>query len=158
MRPDELITALNAHNVKYIIVGGFAAILQGANYVTQDIDFCYAREPENLERLIKALEPFHPVIRPNPQLEFNLTLLQENENFTLETEAGEVDLLAYIDGLGSYAEVEKYAEIYQIYDQDYLVLSLEGLIASKEALKRRKDLQLLEELRALLALREEGNK
>ncbi|HLF88015.1 MAG TPA: hypothetical protein VI451_03660 [Anaerolineales bacterium] len=50
MRPDELITALNA------------------------------REPENLERLVKALEPFHPVFRPNPHLEFNFALLQENGN------------------------------------------------------------------------------
>jgi len=158
VRPDELIAALNRHGVKYIIVGGFAAVLQGAHYITQDFDLCYARDAANLERLHKALERFHPVIRPNPNLTFDLASLQNNENFTLDTEVAEIDLLAYIDGLGDYTEVEKYAEGFQVRGQTCLVLSLEGLIKSKSALQRRKDLQLLEELRALMALRQEENK
>ncbi|MFQ5617301.1 MAG: hypothetical protein ACE5GO_12685, partial [Anaerolineales bacterium] len=66
--------------------------LDALRYNTQDIDFCYARDPENLERLFKALKPFNPVIRPNSHLTFDLTLLQENDNFTLDTEVGEIDL------------------------------------------------------------------
>ncbi len=52
MNPEALINALNSHNVKYVIVGGFAAVLQGARYITQDVDFCYARDDENLKRLM----------------------------------------------------------------------------------------------------------
>jgi len=156
VKPDELIAALNLHGVKYVIVGGFAAVLQGAHYITQDIDFCYARDPENLGRLVKALKPFAPVIRPNPQLGFDMNILQENANFTLDTAVGEIDLLGYIDGLGDFLEVEKAAEVFQVHGQDYLVLSLEGLIQSKEALNRRKDIQLLEELNAIHALRKKA--
>ncbi|MBI3761050.1 MAG: hypothetical protein HY260_04195 [Chloroflexi bacterium] len=155
MNPEALITALNAHEVKYVIVGGFAAVLQGASYITQDVDFCYARDEENLARLLQALEPFHPVIRTNPDLPFDLPTLRANPNFTLDTNVGELDLLAAIDGLGDYAEVASHAEVFEVQGQSCHVLSLEGLIASKSVLKRRKDVQLLEELRALAALKKQ---
>jgi len=41
VNPETLITALNTQGVKYVIVGGFAAVLQGARYVTYDVDFCW---------------------------------------------------------------------------------------------------------------------
>jgi len=156
MNPEALIAALNAHEVKYVIVGGFAAVLQGARYITQDVDFCYARDAENLSRLLQALEPFHPVIRTNPNVPFNLPTLQEHPNFTLETEVGELDLLAAIDGLGDYSEVASHADLFQVRGQSCQVLSLEGLIRAKSVLQRRKDVQLLEELRVLEALKKRG--
>lgn len=156
MNPEALITALNTHSVRYVIVGGFAAILQGARYITQDVDLCYARDEENLPRLFRALEPFHPMIRPKPDIPFDLVALRANPNFTLDTDVGELDLLAYIDGLGDYEEVVKHAEVFQVREQSVQVLSLAGLIAAKSALRRRKDVQLLEELRALAALREKN--
>lgn len=155
MQPEALITAWNAHEVKYVIVGGFAAVLQGARYVTQDVDFCYARDEENLSRLLQALEQFHPIIRTHPAIPFDLPALRANPNFTLDTEVGELDLLAAIDGLGDYMEVVGHAAVFEVQGQSCHVLSLEGLIASKSVLKRRKDVQLLEELRALAALKKQ---
>ncbi len=156
MNPEALINALNSHNVKYVIVGGFAAVLQGARYITQDVDFCYARDDENLKRLLQALEPFRPTIRTNPGILFNLETLRANPNFTLESEAGELDLLAAIDGLGDYDVVAAHAEVFQVRGQPCQVLSLDGLIKAKSVLNRRKDAQLLEELRVLLTLKKQG--
>lgn len=153
MNPEALITALNTHGVKYVIVGGLAAILHGARYITQDVDFCYARAKDNLTRLLQALEPFHPIIRPNPDIPFDLATLRANPNFTLDTDVGELDLLASIDGLGDYAEVARKAQVFHVRGQPCLVLSLEALIVAKSVLRRRKDIQLLEELRAMAALR-----
>jgi len=156
MNPEALIAALNVHEVRYVIVGGFAAVLQGARYITQDVDFCYARGEENLTRLAQALASFHPVIRTNPGIPFDLPTLRANPNFTLETDVGELDLLAVIDGLGDYSEVVKHADVFQVRGESCQVLSLEGLIAAKSVLKRRKDAQLLEELRVLVALKKQG--
>jgi len=156
MNPEAVITALNTHKVNYVVVGGFAAVLQGARYITQDVDFCYARDEENLNNLLQALSSFNPVIRPNPSIAFDLSALQNNSNFTLDTDAGEIDLLGYIDGLGDYTEVVKRAEEFEVRGQTCQVLSLEGLITSKSALNRRKDLQLLEELKSLDALKKQG--
>ncbi len=153
MNPETLITALNTQGVKYVIVGGFAAVLQGARYVTYDVDFCYARDEDNLTRLFRALEPFHPVIRTNPDVPFDLAALRASPDFSLDTDVGELDLLAHIDGLGDYAEVARHAEVFHVRGQSCPVLSLEALIVTKSVLQRRKDVQLLEELRALAALR-----
>ena len=153
MNPETLITALNTQGVKYVIVGGFAAVLQGARYVTYDVDFCYARDEDNLTCLFRALEPFHPIIRTNPDIPFDLATLRANPNFSLDTDVGELDLLASIDGLGDYAEVARHAEVFHVRGQPCPVLSLEALIVAKSVLQRRKDVQLLEELRALAVLR-----
>ena len=156
MNPETVINALNAHSVKYVIVGGFAAVLQGARYITQDIDFCYARDDDNLKNLLQGFGELHPIIRPNPTMPFDLIALQNNTNFTLDTDAGEIDLMGYIDGLGDYTEVVKRAEEFEVRGQTCQVLSLEGLITSKSTLNRRKDLQLLEELKSLDALKKQG--
>lgn len=42
--------------IDFIIVGGLAAVLHGADYFTHDIDVCYSRAPENLEKLAQALQ------------------------------------------------------------------------------------------------------
>jgi predicted nucleotidyltransferase len=156
MNPEAVITALNTHKVRYVIVGGFAAVLQGARYITQDIDFCYARDDENFKNILQAFSELHPIIRPNPTVPFDLIALQNNTNFTLDTDAGEIDLMGYIDGLGDYAEVVKRADEFEVRGQTCQVLSLEGLIDSKSALNRRKDFQLLEELKTLNALRKQS--
>lgn len=51
--------ALHAEEVKFIIIGGAAAVLHGSAYVTADLDICSSREKENLEKLVSALAPFH---------------------------------------------------------------------------------------------------
>jgi len=55
----EIIRVLYDASVEFILIGGVAMNLQGVAYLTQDIDFCYSRTPENLKRLARALEPYH---------------------------------------------------------------------------------------------------
>jgi hypothetical protein len=55
---DDLVTLcrnLNAHDVKYVIVGGFAVIRFGYIRATGDIDLLVENSPENIERIRKAL-------------------------------------------------------------------------------------------------------
>ena len=76
-------------------------------------------------------------------------------NFTLTTDLGDLDLLGEVTGLGSYDTVKAQAEEIELYQYRVWVLTLAGLIHSKEAAGRPKDLRLLPELKALKALREE---
>jgi hypothetical protein len=50
-----ILKTLAAHRVEFIIVGGVAAVLQGASLVTFDLDLVHSRAPENLARLLAAL-------------------------------------------------------------------------------------------------------
>jgi hypothetical protein len=49
------LVALGDARVNFIVVGAYAGVLQGSAQVTQDIDICYERNPENMRRLVAAL-------------------------------------------------------------------------------------------------------
>ena len=54
---EQLLRALHANNVKFVVIGGLAAIYHGSARVTFDLDICYSRTPENLDALSKTLLP-----------------------------------------------------------------------------------------------------
>ena len=64
---EAALTAVAKANVTFVVVGGYAAMLLGSALVTQDLDICYERTPENMERLVSALRPYHPRLRGAPE-------------------------------------------------------------------------------------------
>lgn len=148
------ITAMAENSVEFILIGGVALSLHSAAYVTYDIDFCFARRRENLIRIAKALDPYKP--RPRgfpPDLPFiwDHSTLSNGTVFTLETNIGEIDLLAEVSGIGMYDEVIKESQKFLLFGYEIDVLSIEGLIKAKKAAGREKDIP---GLRILEALRE----
>ena len=53
--PERVFEGLTASNVRFILIGGMAAILHGDAAVTMDVDIVPAYEPDNLDRLADAL-------------------------------------------------------------------------------------------------------
>lgn len=51
---------LSQHGVEYILIGGGAAIAHGAARTTYDVDIVYARQPENVRKLVEALSGLQP--------------------------------------------------------------------------------------------------
>jgi hypothetical protein len=159
LQTERLLTALCQANVAFVVIGGMAAVAQGSAYVTADLDICYQRQPNNYQRLSEALQPFQPRLRGAPvDLPFVLDArtLRGGLNFTLTTEGGDLDLLGEVTGLGDYEAVKAHAEEVELYGYRVWVLTLRGLIISKQAAGRPKDLRLLPELQALQALRTES--
>lgn len=62
----RLLAALASHDVRYIIVGGFAATAHGSAFLTVDLDVVYERTAANIGRLVAALEPLSPYLRGAP--------------------------------------------------------------------------------------------
>jgi hypothetical protein len=60
LNPDflEFIRLLDAHEVRYLIVGGYAVAFHGFPRYTGDIDFFVAMETENAKRLVRVFEAF----------------------------------------------------------------------------------------------------
>ena len=155
-QPEQLLKALHDAQAIYVVVGGFAAIAQGATYMTSDLDVCYLRDEGNYQRIAAAIQPLNPRLRNVPiglPFKFDARTLKAGLNFTLSTDAGDVDFLGEILGIGSYAAVISAAEARELFGHPVFVLTLEGLIAAKQAAGRTKDLLHLSELHALLALR-----
>jgi hypothetical protein len=150
--PEAVIRLFGRHRVRYVLVGGLAAVTHGAPLVTQDIDVCYAREPDDLERLATALREVHAYLRGvDPDLPFTLDArtLRASDTFTLATELGAIDILATPAGTSGYEELARTAERFTLFGHLVLVASLDDLIRMKRAAGRPKDLMAVEELGAL---------
>jgi hypothetical protein len=149
---EATLKVLAEHSVVFVLVDGYAATLHGSAYLTRDLDICYERTPENMQRLAAALAPYHPRLRGAPQglpFLFDLQTLSNGMNFTLETDLGDIDLLGHLSGLGEFSSVARDAVSMPLFGGEYRVASLDALIRSKKAAGRSKDLNALPELEAL---------
>lgn len=149
---EVAIQSLADNNVDFVIVGGVAIKIHSSAYVTLDLDFCYARTKDNLAKIVAALSRFNPRPRDFPEdlsYFFDERSLQNATNFTFETIIGDIDLLGEVAGVGTFADVEKSSDIFELYERDVRVLSIDALISAKRAAGRTKDLLVLPELEAL---------
>lgn len=153
--PLRLIQTLRRHEVRFVLIGGIAARLWGSPTVTNDLDLCYARDPENLERLATALRELGARLRgAPPDLPFLLDArtLAAGDAFTFVTDAGALDVMGFPAGSGGFDALGRTAEKMEIGGEPVLVAAIEDLIRMKEAAGRPKDRV---ELEILHALREE---
>ncbi len=150
----KLLQHLSDARVEFLVIGGLAVLSHGHVRATIDLDICYARTPENLERLVTALGPLHPRLRGAPAelvFFFDDATLRDGLNFTLVTDAGEIDLLGEVTGVGGYTNLVLAADAVELYGMTIRIISLADLIRAKAAAGRPKDLLDLEALRALAA-------
>ncbi|MEM1118757.1 MAG: hypothetical protein AAF845_15075 [Bacteroidota bacterium] len=154
MHADRLLRA--AADAEAVVVGGLAAVLHGASYVTVDLDLCVPREEAGRERLVAAVAPLHPYprgIEPGLPFVWDARTIRDADLFRLTTEAGDLDLLKHVPGVGDYEAVRARSEEVVVGQTAVRVLSLDALIDAKRAMGRPKDVALLNELEALRALR-----
>lgn len=144
---------LGEYRVECVIIGGVAATLYGSTILTNDLDLCYARNAENLERLSTALQSVNAKLRnAPPDIPFILDAetLRRGLNFTLTTEVGSLDLLGEVGGVGFYKDVIDGAIRYELFGYPFLVIDLRKLILAKQTAGRGKDLVAVAELEAIL--------
>jgi hypothetical protein len=148
----ELLRILCEGGVEFVVIGGLALTLRGGSRATFDIDVCYGRSDENLERLARALAEHRPRLRGAPDdLPFlwDARTLRSGLNFTLKTDLGDIDLLGEVLGVGGYVEALQASSSMSIYGLDVRVLDLDGLARAKRAAGRVKDLVDLAEIAEL---------
>jgi hypothetical protein len=147
----ELVSVLVRHDARFIIVGGMAGALQGAPVNTLDLDIVYARDAENVERLLRALKSVSARFRDDPRhIEPNESHLLSKEHKLLTTTHGHLDVLGTIEEDSGYEELIGASDELELAGQTVHVLSLERLIRVKEKLARPKDQLMLLILRATL--------
>jgi len=151
----DLFATLARHKVDYLLIGGLAVSLHGVERATMDVDITVAMNPDNLLALIETakelkLSPVLPV--PLESLR-DLELLRQwhkerhLEAFALRSDdfAGvTVDVLLFppveFTGMASRANVFTVADI------DIHVVSIDDLIALKQAVGRPIDITDIEHL------------
>jgi hypothetical protein len=156
---ERMIGALLIGGVRFVVVGGVAATIQGSARLTNDLDICYDPAPDNMEGLVRVLRGWHAYLREvEPGLPFTLNVraLRTTPVMTLTTDLGNLDLLDRILGIGGYLEVVAASEPVRIDAIEFRALTLPALISAKKATGRAKDHEQVIELEALLALRRRG--
>ncbi len=149
---NELLQRLCDADIDFVVVGGFAAVLHGSTLVTRDLDVCTVLTPADVEKLRRILRDLKPIHRMAPQRLSFLTSPDPGvqvKKLYLETDAGAVDFLTSITGVGDFDRIRAQAVQLELFGRRCRVMSLPDLIAAKLALGRDKDLLAARELQAI---------
>jgi len=156
---ERFCEVLAEHGVEFIVVGGQAEALMGSSRVTYDVDVCYRRTPDNLERLATALGTLNLTLRgAPPYLKFRLDAqaLALGQNYTFEVDGEHpLDFLGSLEPIGTYEDLLPHAETVSVGGRPTRVIGLDDLIRIKRYLGRPKDRESLLQLEAIKRLREQ---
>ena len=157
VRFQKTLEILTDHEVEFIVVGGIAAVLQGAPIITFDLDIVHRRTPENVQRLLSALRVLEARYRGDPRDLVPATshLLGPGHNL-LTTLHGSLDLLGTIGSGWSYDDLIAQCITVELGEDRIQTLELARLIEVKAEAGRAKDLAVLPTLRATLAENEKN--
>jgi hypothetical protein len=155
--PDDLLLALTAAQVEFIVIGGVAVGVHGFARATKDLDIVPAPTPENMERLASLLVEidaqqvgvgdFSPDEFPYDPT--NPVQLAEGANFRLETSHGPLDIMQWVAGIETdlaYTELAPKALPVTFRDTQIQVCAVDHLRAMKLAAGRPQDLEDLRQL------------
>jgi hypothetical protein len=152
--PVRSLQTLAAHDVRFVVVGAFAAVVQGYPLPTYDLDVTPSRERDNTERLVGALVALNAGLRvPGPDripFPIEVRMLEQAESWTLLTDAGSLDVVSVPAGTRGFDDLRRDAVEMEIGGVRVLFASLRDVIRMKEAANRPKDVAQLAALRATL--------
>lgn len=157
--PLRALDVLRRHRVRFVLIGGLAARLQGSPTLTNDLDLCYDRNDANLEALAAALKELEARLRGvDEDVPFRLDArtLKAGDHFTFVTTAGNLDVLGHPAGSGGYDDLARTAVPMEISGEKVLVAAIEDMIRMKRAAGRPKDRIEVEILEAVLEERDRG--
>ncbi len=143
--PDlsAILESLLEAEIKFVLVGGLAAVMQGAPVSTMDVDIVHEQSPENIEKLQAFLEsvdaihrrPDDKIIGPSKED------LSSEGHALFKTSLGPLDVLAFIEGQRSYQDLVGHSVKIQFRGFAMHVLDLETIVEIKKASKDAKDLR-----------------
>jgi len=144
-RPEQariIADAFARHGVEYLFIGKGGAILLGYPGATQDVDLFPRKSADNGRRIVAALEEIGFALSAADRAD-----IVNGKNF-LQISSGpfDVDLVFAPDGIESYDAAAKNS----VRVENFPVMAIADIIASKRAAGRRRDLaeiDLLEEFR-----------
>jgi hypothetical protein len=144
--PLTLLATLERHRVAYVVVGGLARVIQGADEVTRGVDVVPSARPDNLRKLSAALD----------ELGAGNAEVSTTEPISVVTPRGELRVVPVPAGTRGYDDLRRAAT------REPLGQGLRPAVASKgdlarmlSALGRAEDGEKLRQLRRLIELERE---
>jgi hypothetical protein len=155
LQAEELLAELVAHDVEFVVIGGFALSAHGYVRGTKDVDIVPKPSKANLGRLADALRSLEAAVDigdPSPSelgIELDLAGLSHGGNLCLATRFGRLDVMQDVRGIRDYARLRDGAVSVAMHRvrQPVLFAGYEELVAMKAAAGRDQDLIDIAELR-----------
>ncbi len=137
----EFLELLDKHKVEYLLVGGYAVILNGYVRSTGDLDLWVNKSKENYNKLVKVYNDFGAPIFP-----FDEFASDKFDVWSIGIEPTKIEVLTHVDGLNfndsfdscNYLIIKNFKIPYINYDD---------LLKNKEVSGRYKDLADVEQLK-----------
>jgi hypothetical protein len=131
--------------VDFILVGGLAAVVQGAPVTTMDVDIVHSQSPENIARLLgylTSIDAFHR--RPDAKLiKPQVGDISGKGHALFTTRLGPIDVLAVIEDGKAYGDLLEHTVEIEFRNRPIRVLDLEMLVQLKKNSPDPKDRQRL---------------
>jgi hypothetical protein len=143
---ETIVATLNTFGVKYVVIGAFAAQMQGAPIPrTRDIDITPSSDAANLKRLSAALHELQARIRTADTpgglpFDHDGPSLGRTRVWNLTSPFGEFDISFVPSGTEGYEDLARHAQIIESHGEAVPVADLNDVIRSKEAAGRPKDI------------------
>jgi len=134
-RLHRVFASLEKNDVRYLVIGGIAAVLHGVPRATFDLDILVQATPDNVARLLKALDEAGLGTA-------SLTTVQGllDHEISVFEDYVRIDVQTRTPGI-RFDEAWQNREVMEYHGQKLFVTSREDLIASKRAAGRKVDLE-----------------
>lgn len=155
----ETLAILARHGVRSIVIGGVAAVVQGAPLLTFDIDVVPAMDDTNRDRLLAALRELEACYREHVQARIEPTAetLRLPGPHLLRTKLGILNLLPTMVGARTFDDLLPHSiELELGSGLRVMVLKLEMVVQLKLEVGRDKDRQAVTVIRRVLEERGRG--
>jgi hypothetical protein len=156
--PGPILATLLAHRVRFVLIGGLAAVAHGSPFPTADVDITPEASRENLARLSAALDELGARVRTSAAEE-GLPFTHDADSLAmmamvnLTTKYGDLDICLTPSGTGGFADLKVDARDTLVFGVVISIASLADVVRSKQAANRPKDQRVLPVLREVLASR-----
>ena len=152
--PYAIVAALERQRVKYILIGGFARVIQGAEELTHGVDLAPSLRAENLRRLGLALADLGAERVDRKKLVLDEPTIRQDPLLALRSPEGELKIVPEPAGTrGGYDDLRRAATREPIgKGLRPSVASIGDLARMLAALDREQDLPRLQQLRQLQEL------
>lgn len=134
-RLHGVFASLEENDVRYLVIGGIAAVLHGVPRATFDLDILVQATPDNAARLLKA---FHEAGLGTASLTTVQNLL--DHEISVFEDYVRIDVQTRTPGI-HFDEAWQNREVMEYQGQKLFVASRKDLIASKRAAGREVDLE-----------------
>jgi len=142
---SDLLEGLSEAGIEFIVVGGLAAVIQGAPLTTTDLDIVHRQTKDNIDKILKFLKKTDAFYRrpDDKRIEPDEYLLSAKGHSLLSTQLGPLDILAFIEKGQGYEDLVSSSVEVVFRGYKVRVLSLKTIIELKKDAKDLKDIARL---------------